>query len=381
VRILYSALDQTVPGMLGGSVHVQAVAEGLARLGFEVHVATRPGDDWPCGDVQWHAMGPPLGRPEFRWARARAVTDLARAVGADLVMERYYNFGGEGVIAAKRLGLPAVLEVNAPIVDYPGSTKSRVDRALLVRPMRRWRNRLCRMTDLFVTPTLEVLPSWVSREKVLQIEWGADVRHFRPDAEGAPPFTRDPDRITCVFAGAFRSWHGVVQLAAALTRLHEAGDHRFGAVLIGEGPERAAVMRAARDVPGIQFTGPIPHALMPACLAAADIGVAPFDPLRHAPLRLGFYWSPLKIFEYMAVGLPVVAPALPRLKRLVEHKLEGVLYDPSDPRALDRALVMLADEATRTRMGAAARARVVRDFSWDAHCRILARRLRALRRL
>jgi len=236
------------------------------------------------------------------------------------------------------------------------------------------------MTDLFVAPTLEMLPSWVDRQKVLQIEWGADVEHFRPNPPGTAPFAKDPDRITCVFAGAFRSWHGVVQLAAALTRLHEAGDHRFGAVLIGEGPEKAAVVRAARDVPGIRFTGPVPHAQMPACLAAADIGVAPFDPLRHAPLRLGFYWSPLKIFEYMAVGLPVVAPALPRLKRLVEHKLEGVLYDPSDPRALDRALVMLADEGVRRRMGAAARERVVRDFSWAAHCRVLERRLRAVLR-
>ena len=39
MRILYVATDQTVPGSLGGSVHVEAVAEGLARLGHEVHVA------------------------------------------------------------------------------------------------------------------------------------------------------------------------------------------------------------------------------------------------------------------------------------------------------------------------------------------------------
>jgi glycosyltransferase involved in cell wall biosynthesis len=380
MRLLYVALDQTVPGTLGGSVHVQAVAEGLACLGHEVHVATRPGGPWPHGRVHWHAMSPPLGRPELRWARGSAVTALGRAVGADLVMERYYNFGGEGVIAAHRLGVPAVLEVNAPIVDYPGSAKSRVDRALLVEPMRRWRDRLCRMTSLFVAPTPEMLPTWVPRQTVLNIEWGADVDSFRPGTPGALPFTRDPDRITCVFAGAFRSWHGVVQLSAALQRLHASGDQRFGAILIGDGPERSAAERVARDVPGIKFTGAIPHTMMPAALAAADIGVAPFDPLKHGPLRLGFYWSPLKIFEYMAVGLPVVAPALPRLSRLVEHKLEGVLYDPADPRALDRALVSLADASLRARMGAAARRRVEKDFSWAAHCRILERRLRALLR-
>jgi len=149
-------------------------------------------------------------------------------------------------------------------------------------------------------------------------------------------------------------------------------------VFIGDGPERGAVEAAARGVPGVVFTGALPHARLPAALAAADIGVAPFDATRHAPLRLGFYWSPLKVFEYMAVGLPVVAPALPRLRRLVEHGHEGLLYNPDQPRALDQAIASLADPAVRARMGQAARARVVRDFSWQAHCATLDARLRAL---
>lgn len=380
MRLLYVALDQTVPGTLGGSIHVQSVAEGLAALGHDVHVATRPGGTWPAGAVTWHAMAPPFGRSELRWMRAGAIADLARRVGAELVMERYYNFGGEGVLAAARIGVPAVLEVNAPVIDYPGSAKARLDRALIVEPMRRWRDRICRQTDLFITTSAEILPPWVERKRILEVEWGADVDHFHPGAVGPLPFARDPNRILCVFAGAFRSWHGVVHLSAALARLHQAGDTRFGAVFIGDGPERASAERAARDVPGVTFTGFLPHATLPAALAAADIGVAPFDPIKHAPLRLGFYWSPLKVFEYMAVGLPVVAPALPRLKRLVEDGHEGVLYSPKDPRGLDQALVALADAPTRKRMGTAARARVVRDYSWRAHCAVLDKRLRAVRR-
>lgn len=380
MRILYVAIDQTVPGSLGGSVHVQSVAEGLAARGHEVHVAATPGTAWPTGAVRWHPMRAPFGRAQLRWMRTGTVTDLAREIRADVVMERYYNFGGEGVFAARRLDLPAVLEVNAPVIDYPGSTKARLDRLTGLRPMQRWRDAICRATDLFVTPSADILPDWVPRKRVLEIEWGADVDHFRPDAGGPASFVRDPSRILCVFAGAFRSWHGVVHLTAALARLHRAGDHRFGGVLIGDGPERAAAERAARDVPGVVFTGALPHSRLPAALAAADIGVAPFDPIKHAPLRLGFYWSPLKVFEYMAVGLPVVAPALPRLRRLVEDGREGVLYDSKDPRGLERALLSLADPAARARMGAAARARVVRDFSWDAHCAVLDRRLRALRR-
>jgi glycosyltransferase involved in cell wall biosynthesis len=378
MRLLYVALDQRVPGTLGGSTHVQAVAQGLAALGHEVHVATTQGGPWPAGSVAWHHMPAPLGRSELRWSRTPAVTRLARRLRPDVVIERYHNFGGEGVRAAARLGVPAVLEVNAPIVDYPGSAKARLDRALIVEPMRRWREYICRHVSLFVTPTADILPAWVDRGRVLEVEWGADVDQFRPHPPGAPPYGRKDGRVLCVFAGAFRSWHGVVQLSATLARLHAAGDERFGAVFIGDGPERPAAIRAARDVPGVTFTGALPHADLPAALAAADVGVAPYDPARHAPLRLGFYWSPLKIFEYMAVGLPVVAPALPRLRRLVEHEREGLLYDPADPRGLDRALVTLADPALRRRMGAAARERVVREFSWAAHCATLEARLTAL---
>jgi glycosyltransferase involved in cell wall biosynthesis len=378
LRILYAALDQTVPGSLGGSVHVQSVAEGLAARGHEVHVAVQSGGAWPAGKVHWHAMGPPFNRPELRWMRRGRLHDLAWECRADIVIERYYNFGGEGVLAADDTGVPAVLEVNAPVIDFPGSAKERIDRALLVQPMRRWRDRLCRLTSLFVTPTADILPAWVDRSKVLEVEWGADVHHFCPGVPGDIPFHTDTERILCVFAGAFRSWHGAIHLSAALARLHAAGDERFGGVFIGDGPERVAAERCARGIPGITFTGALPHDRLPAGLSHADIGIAPFEPARHAPLRLGFYWSPLKIFEYMASGLPVVAPALPRLSRLVEHGREGILYDPEDPKGLDKAIVSLADPHVRMRMSAAARARVVRDFSWDAHCAALDGRLRRL---
>jgi glycosyltransferase involved in cell wall biosynthesis len=62
----------------------------------------------------------------------------------------------------------------------------------------------------------------------------------------------------------------------------------------------------------------------------------------------------------------------------VAHGREGVLYDPEDPRGLDKALVSLSDPEVRRELGAAARARVVRDFSWDAHCLALDARLRRL---
>src|SRR5262249_47985123 len=102
--------------------------------------------------------------------------------------------------------------------------------------------------------------------------------------------------------------------------------------------------------------------------AGADIGVAPFDVTAHAPLAQDFYWSPLKVFEYMAAGLPVVAPRIERLTGIVRDASEGLLYDPADPDALALALERLANPVERAAFGARARERAVQHFSWRRHC-------------
>lgn len=373
MRILYAALDQRVPGTTGGSVHVTAVADGLAALGHEVDVLTTPGNGpFPAGAVRWHAMPPPLGLRHLRFARAAAVQAFAERVRAEVVIERYYNFGGEGIAAARATGALAMLEVNAPIVDYPGSPKALLDRALIVEPMRRWRERQCRQADVLITPTAAIVPAFVPRDRVVEIEWGADTRRFRPDVTGDVPFARRPGSTLAIFAGAFRAWHGAIGLVRAIAALREHGRHDIDAVLVGDGPGLAAAREEAAGVDGITFTGAVPHAQVAPCLAAADIGVAPFDVAAHPPLQLAFYWSPLKVFEYMAAGLPVVAPAIPRLASIVESGREGLLYDPQTPGALAQALADVADRPDRgRRLGDAARVRAVREFSWEAHCRRL----------
>lgn len=378
MRILYCAIDQTVPGTKGGSVHVTAVAEGLAALGHEVHALVTPAGEFPEGRVHWIAMRPPFGAKELRWARTGAVTALARTLRPDVVIERYYNFGGEGIAAGREVGATKVLEVNAPVIDHAGAKKALIDHLLIVQPMRRWRERICRDADLIVTPNAGILPRRTPSSKIVKLEWGADTARFHPGAAGPAPFAR-PAGTLAVFAGAFRNWHGAIHLARAIADLRARGRHDINAVFIGDGPELPRVREASRGLEGVIFTGAVPHDRMPAALAAADIGVAPFDLEQHAALALGFYWSPLKIFEYMATGLPVVAPGVARIPSLVAHEREGWLYDPSQPGALVAALERLSDPGLRRTLGSAARARAVREYSWQAHCEALDAAIRRVR--
>ena len=377
MRILYAAIDQTVPGTVGGSVHVTAVAEGLAELGHEVQVLVAPGDGmFPAiRGVRWTAMSPPLGASGLRWMRRRAVTRIARALQPQAVIERYYNFGGEGIAAGRAVGAVTVLEVNAPVIDFPGSKKALLDKALLVEPMRRWREAICNAADLIVTPSVAMLPPETDPAKIVRLEWGADTVRFHPGATGSVPFPRSSGTVA-VFAGAFRSWHGAIHFARAIREVRQHGQHDVTAVFVGDGPELAHVKTEAAGLDDVHFTGAIEHDRMPALLAAADIGVAPFDVAAHRPLSLGFFWSPLKIFEYMASGLPVVAPAVDRIPALVSHEREGILYDPESAGALAGALERLTDRTLRQRLSAAARERAVRDYSWAAHCKALEQAIR-----
>ena len=379
MRILYCAIDQRVPGTWGGSIHVRAVAEGLAARGHEVHVLVGPGKaGFPAGAVHWHALAAPFGTPRLRLARTPRVLALARAIQPDVVLERYQNFGGEGIVAARRTGAPAVLEINAPVIDHPGSFKQLLDRLLVVEPMRRWRDWQCRVAQLLITPDATIVPAWVSRDRILEIEWGADTERFHPGARPAGPLARTPGDTVAIFAGAFRTWHGAIKLVDAVARLRALGERTLKAVFVGDGPELARTARAAQGLEGVTFLGAVTHEEMPGLLAAADIGVAPFDVAAHAPLALGFYWSPLKVFEYMASGLPVVAPSIDRLRRIVGNGEEGILYDASDPEGLPRALRELLDPGRREVLARSARARAVRDFSWKGHCSALERALSRL---
>jgi glycosyltransferase involved in cell wall biosynthesis len=368
MRILYVASDQSVPGSTGGSVHVLEVARGLAARGHEVHAVVKADGRAPARDekdgVVWHRVSwwPP--HRLFRFRARRSVEAIAEEARPQVVMERYYNFGGEGVLAAARRGLPSLLEVNSPVVDHPGSLKAALDRAAVVRPLRRYRESLCRQASAIVSPLPSIVPEF-ARARTHRVSWGADVQAFHPsrrDADVRRGLGVPDHAVAVLFSGSFRPWHGVHVLEAAARKLADRPEIFF--LLAGGGgpPGPARGYRGRR-------LGTVPYEEMPGVVAAADVGVAPYDTRRLRQLRLGFYWSPLKVFEYMASGLPTVTIAREPLDEIVREGEEGLHFHEADPDDLARAIARLAaDRGLRARLGGKARARVVERFSWACHC-------------
>jgi len=367
MRIVYVASDQHVPGRTGGSVHVLEVARGLAGRGHEVHAVVHREDGVPHEEerdgVFWHRVAWWPGPRIFRFRARAAVERIIDSVEPQAVMERYYNFGGEGILAAEKAGIPSLLEVNSPAVDHPGSLKAALDAAALVRPLRRRRERLCRSATALVSPLVEIVPTF-ARSKTVKVSWGANVDVFHPSRRGAELRARlgvPPGAVVVLFVGSFRPWHGVHVLEAAARRLSGRADLHF-LLAGGAHASEGAGYRGRR-------LGSLAYEEMPELVASADVGAAPYDTRRLRQLRLGFYWSPLKIFEYMASGLPTVTISRPPLDEIVREEQEGLHFREGDDADLARVLERLAGEAAlRARLGTQARARVAETYSWARHC-------------
>ena len=237
MRILYVASDQVVPGRTGGSVHVLEVARGLAARGHEVHavVHRQPGspDHEEEAGVVWHRIEWMPDHRLFRFRARARVASIAAQARPQVVMERYYNFGGEGLAVAAERGLPSVLEVNSPLLDHPGSLKGALDALAVVRPLRRYRERLCRQATALVAPLPQIVPEF-ARGKTETVTWGANVQAFSPDRRrddvraglGVPP-----GAVAVLFSGSFRPWHGVHVLEEAARILQRRDDLFF--LLVG----------------------------------------------------------------------------------------------------------------------------------------------------
>ncbi len=384
MRILYLASEE-IPGRMGGSVHAWEVARGLAARG---HAVTALVERAPGQAAEERIEGVRIVRAALRMrGRMIPLRGLARAMGlardADVILERHITPGGAGAVIARARGLPLVLEVNSPHVEEL-IWRMDIRSPILKWALRAWVNWQFHACRLAVAPQANIVPA-CARDRVAVRGWGVDTDRFRPEAADTPAadaFRARHDlagRVSVLFAGSFRTWHGARDLPEIARRaLARAPEIKF--VLVGEGELLDGVREAVQALglsKDVAVAGSVPHEEMPAVVASCAIGIAPYDTDAYAPLaRFGFFWSPLKVFEYMACGLPVVLFAYEGLREHVGESERGLAVAPRDLDAFAGAIAMLArDETARREMGARARAYVLREHTWRDHVAWLEARL------
>lgn len=377
MRVAYVCADPGVPafGRKGASVHVQEMLAALGRAGAEVHLFARrlDGDPpAPLSAVYVHPLGPPAPGPpsEREQALLRANDEVAaqleRCGPFDLVYERHALWAYAGMEHARGHGVPGVLEVNAPLVEEQAAHRILVDRDGAESAA----DRAFAAATVIAAVSREVAAHLdaraAARGRVLVVPNGVDARRFRP---GSWPSRPHPE-FTVGFVGTLKPWHDLDTLIDAFARLRRRRPEAR-LTIVGEGPGRPGLEASASRLcvrESVEFTGAVDPARVPELVAGFDAAVAPYPDVRS------FYFSPLKVLEYMAAGLPVAASAVGQVRELIEHEQSGLLCPPGDAPALAAALDRLAgDPALRARLGTRARERVIRDFTWDAvGARILA---------
>ncbi len=370
-----------IPGSHGGSVHTIELARGLVRRGHELHLVAQAGEpgttaetaDWLQG-IRLYPVRPWLAMDQLQWTARKQVRRIAERVGPEIVIERFHAFGGTGLLAARALGVPAVAEVHTPARPYPGSWRDRLDALSLIRPIARWRRAQMEMASAFYGQAALVMPEEY-REGYVDVVNGADTERFQP----GPPTSNDGP-LRCVYLSSFRAWHGAEDLVRAVARCVELGVD-IQVSFLGHGPRwdaARAVARSAGVEDRVEFPGAVPHLEVPARLAAADVGLAPFNLAAHPALQLGWYWSPLKLFEFLAAGLPIVTVDIEYMR---EHLTGAARFYPSgDIEKLARSIASLAaDRATVRTMGQEARRLATTRFSWDRQTELVEELLERVR--
>lgn len=359
MRILFLALDVDLAKPRGDTVHAVELARALRQLGHEVSLVV--GADGPVRsllppDVPVRAIRGP------DWRVIRMIRRIARDARPEVIYER--RFSPKIGLALRALaGTPIVLELNG-ILREELSHGAGLPR----RPVKdRVRAAMLRRVDRFVavSPAIgeDLVRSFgVDASRVRVVGNGVDTDRFRPIAkEAACGEAGLPTVPRVVFVGNLVAWRDFEVVLRALRMLRDSIPEAE-LLIVGGGTEEPRVRERVQELgldPAVRYVGQVPPERVPLQIAVADIGLLPERP-REVDI------SPLKLFEYLACGRPVVGSRVRGLE-LVESMGFGRLSAPGDEAEMAIALRgLFANEAARRAAGERGRSYVERERSWTA---------------
>lgn len=399
----------------GGSVgHIAGVVNGLQRAGHPVTFASAEPPVMIDEGVRRFDVKPPgafglpyeLNNYRFQQGFEKALESQAALTGTRLIYQRLSAANYLGAVLARRHGLPLVVEYNGSEVwvakNWGRGMRFHRLAEMAEEAMLRHAHLIVTVSDVLRD---ELVGRGIERERIVSYPNCIDPEVFDParfDAQGIAELRRSlgiPDgALLATFVGTFGQWHGAEKLAQAVARLWTERPDWFVAsrlhfLFVGDGltrPRVEEIIASAGAAPVCTFTGLVPQAQAPLYLAASDVLVSP-----HVPNADGsrFFGSPTKLFEYMAMGKPILASELEQIGEVLAPGLRvadaagasgpapgarALLARPGDVDDIVRGLEVLASNASlRQALGGHARDAALTHFTWATHVAKILEGLRA----
>ncbi len=372
MRVAYVCADLGVPvfGSKGCSIHVQEIVRSFLKRGDQIELfVARTGGSLPqefseCGV---HGFAPKSS--ESTASREAAAQEVATRIGDalelhgpfDLVYERHSLWSAAGPRYANQRGIPCILEINAPLIAEQLKHRELHDTALAFTLSQLAFTHASSLAVVSNEVADAIIQDFdIDRQKLHVVPNGVDANRFSPNVPAQLP----SDEFTIGFVGSLKPWHGVETLLEAYSLVQRECEHSR-LLIVGDGPMASQLRhthcsRGSMIADNVHWIGSVEPNLVPGYITSMHVAIAPYPNLED------FYFSPLKVYEYMACGVTTVASDIGQLKSIINHGVDGFLYDPSSTEELASTLLDLGRQAAVCReVGMRARMRAVEDFSWD----------------
>jgi len=347
------------PHVGGAERQILALAPLLAERGVAIDVLTKRYAGLDAFElvqgIPVHRLPIPGPKPVAALSYSMSAIPILKRLQPDLIHAHELLSPATTAVLAKRvLGFPSIAKVlrGGQLGDIAKIMRRRVGRVRM--------KALCKMLDGFVVISKEIeeelAAHGVPQEKRYFIPNGVDINRFRPVQNEKRLRIRkhlglDLDAVIVVFAGRLVAEKRVDMLLRCWQTLGDAAD-TAKLLVLGDGEEHGALLQLAGQ--GVAMLGQQDR--VADYLQAADIFVLPSstEGLSNA------------ILEAMATGLAVIATEVGGAPDVIEHKTSGWLIKPDDETDLIHGLeILIADDALRGRLGAAARAFVVEHYALE----------------
>ena len=354
----------------GSNIHKWELVHNLLKLKNEIHILSSENTIPKYENLVLHTI--PKTVQHNRLENLTFLLDTIKSNDFDILYTRTpANVSGfAGYLAKKRFGKPLVFEING--ISYQekalGNRSSKnllkfyLAKARMYKEIFMWKlgDRI-----IAVTPGIKevLLKHGVSEKKIYVIENGANTDLFRPmnKENSRRDLGLDEDSKYVCFVGSFAPWQGVELLIKAIPLIIEKDVHaRF--LIVGDGVMKKEWMGLAEYLGVLGkciFTGSVPYEMVPTYINASDICVVPKKPMLSG-------YSPLKLYEYMACGKPIIATRTKGFE-LLEETNSGILINPENPVEFAKSTLMLLENPElMINMGNSGRKYVVANHSWES---------------